>query len=1176
MARVKILIVEDEAIVARHIENSLKSLGYAVLGIARSGEQALQKTSQASPDLVLMDIHLKGDLDGVEAAERIRSRFDVPVVYLTAYADERTVERAKLSEPFGYIFKPFKSRDLRVNIEIALYRHRMEQKVRESEALARALLDARTDAVVLLDVDRNVLDVNRTVAERLGQPREALIGQPLSELFPSGLLQSRAAHMARVLSSGEPARFEVEHQGVWLDTVLHPILDAGGQVVKVAVFSRDITERVQSGQEVEQSRQFLQSVLDALPAHVAILDASGTILSVNASWRRFARENDLAWSGYGVGRNYLKVCDTASGEEADQARRAAQGIRQVIAGRRDGFYLEYACHSLDEQRWFTMRVARFGSNGSTRVVVTHESITEGVQTAAKLRQLSQAVEQSPATVVITDTQGQIEYVNPRFSQVTGYTSEEALGKNPRLLKSGRHPPEFYRELWDTILTGGEWRGEFINRRKDGETYWEAASISPLVDADGTITHFVKVAEDVTDRVRAEEALEERVKELTCLYAVSRDIQRDLSVDELCRRAVEHLVPAMRFPEITAAVIELDDQRFTSKNYTRGLSHGLGAEIRVDGEPRGCLGVYYREEKPFLIPEEQDLINVVAEALSLWLERMQAESQRQAALEALRIKDSAIESSISAVALSDLAGNLTYVNDAFLKLWGYDERQQVLGRPVVEFWDAREEAAAVVDALFNQGGWVGELVAKRKDGSLRPVQLFASLVTDGEGTPIRLMASFLDITEQRLTRRFMETRLSLIEYAAGHTLDELLTRALDEVGAFVDSPIGFYHFVEPDQKTLSLQQWSTRTLQEFCQTEGRGLHYGIDQAGVWVDCVDEKRPVIHNDYASLPHKKGTPDGHAELIRELVVPVMRDDQVVAILGVGNKPSDYTHKDAEIVSYLADVTWEIVRQKRADEALQRYAEELERRNQEIQQFVHIVSHDLRTPLFNLKGFANILSDAMEVMTPAVEATLPGLDEVQRQAVTRAWQEDVPEALEFIHASVTKMDRFIKAVLKLSRLGRHALELEPVDMEALVRGTLDTLAHKIQDRQVQVTVGPLPTVVADWLSMEQIMGNLLSNAVLYLDPDRPGQIEVTGERRPDETLFYVRDNGVGIAPEDASQVFAPFRRVGAQDVPGEGMGLAYVQTLVRRHQGRIWFESELGAGTTFVFSISNHLNNT
>jgi signal transduction histidine kinase len=169
--------------------------------------------------------------------------------------------------------------------------------------------------------------------------------------------------------------------------------------------------------------------------------------------------------------------------------------------------------------------------------------------------------------------------------------------------------------------------------------------------------------------------------------------------------------------------------------------------------------------------------------------------------------------------------------------------------------------------------------------------------------------------------------------------------------------------------------------------------------------------------------------------------------------------------------------------------------------------------------------------------------------------------------------MDDFINAVLKLSRLGRRELKLEPIDMNALVQATLQSLGHQIEERQVMVTVGALPTVVADRTSMEQIMGNLLTNAVLYLDPDRRREIEITAERDHDETIFHIRDNGRGIAEEDMDKVFAPFRRAGKQDVPGEGMGLPYVQALVRRHGGRIWCESEPGVGTTFTFTISNYL---
>lgn len=163
---------------------------------------------------------------------------------------------------------------------------------------------------------------------------------------------------------------------------------------------------------------------------------------------------------------------------------------------------------------------------------------------------------------------------------------------------------------------------------------------------------------------------------------------------------------------------------------------------------------------------------------------------------------------------------------------------------------------------------------------------------------------------------MALRLSLMEYAATHTMHELLQQALDEVCQLCGSPIGFYHFVEADQQTLSLQAWSTRTLAEFCRTEGHGLHYPLEQAGVWADCVRQRKVIIHNDYGTLPNRKGLPEGHAMLVRELVVPIFRADKVVAILGVGNKQSDYSGQDVELVSYLADVVWEIAGRKRSEE--------------------------------------------------------------------------------------------------------------------------------------------------------------------------------------------------------------------------------------------------------------------
>ena len=282
----------------------------------------------------------------------------------------------------------------------------------------------------------------------------------------------------------------------------------------------------------------------------------------------------------------------------------------------------------------------------------------------------------------------------------------------------------------------------------------------------------------------------------------------------------------------------------------------------------------------------------------------------------------------------------------------------------------------------------------------------------------------------------------------------------------------------------------------------------------------------------------------------------------------------RTAELETANEQLEREVADKLRAEKQLQRYVTELEQSNKEIKQFAYVASHDLRAPLVNLEGFAVELRSALEVVDSAMNSSLPYLDVQQQQEVMAALQKDIPEALGFIESSASSMARFINALLKLSHLSRRKLRLEPIDMHILVRETLQPLAHLLDKHQAQVTFGPLPQVVADRISMEQILNIILSNAAKYLSPGRPGKIEITGEEDHEQTTLHVRDNGRGIAETDMSKVFAPFRQAGRQDTPGEGMGLAYVQTLVRRHGGRIWCESELGVGTTFTFTIPNHVN--
>lgn len=183
MKNAKIMIVEDESIVAMEIKSRLKSFGHFVCAVVSSGEAALEKLQEILPDLVLMDIVLKGDMDGIETAEQIRNNYDIPVVYLTAYADDATLDRAEITGPFGYIVKPFKEIELRTNIEIALYRHTMERSLKESKQWYASTLNSIADAVIATDTNGIIQFINPFARALTGWNQKDAVGMPLHNVF---------------------------------------------------------------------------------------------------------------------------------------------------------------------------------------------------------------------------------------------------------------------------------------------------------------------------------------------------------------------------------------------------------------------------------------------------------------------------------------------------------------------------------------------------------------------------------------------------------------------------------------------------------------------------------------------------------------------------------------------------------------------------------------------------------------------------------------------------------------------------------------------------------------------------------------------------------------------------------------------------------------------------------
>lgn len=252
----KILIVEDEFITGADLERRLKKMGFEISAIADTGRKAIQMAGEFRPDLVLMDITLKEEMTGITAATEIRGQFGIPVVLLTAHADDETVGNALASEPFGYLVKPVDDRSLRTTIQMALYKHAMESRLRETEERYRTISNLVDESIYIIGRDFNVIYVNPCAAGIIGKTPEEVMGRPFGAVLPDGMREAMVAGVDEVVRTGKPfrktSRFDLAAGPVWLDTSLLPFRARNTTVTGIVGISRNITIRVLLEQAAER------------------------------------------------------------------------------------------------------------------------------------------------------------------------------------------------------------------------------------------------------------------------------------------------------------------------------------------------------------------------------------------------------------------------------------------------------------------------------------------------------------------------------------------------------------------------------------------------------------------------------------------------------------------------------------------------------------------------------------------------------------------------------------------------------------------------------------------------------------------------------------------------------------------------------------------------------------
>lgn len=400
---------------------------------------------------------------------------------------------------------------------------------------------------------------------------------------------------------------------------------------------------------------------------------------------------------------------------------------------------------------------------------------------------------------------------------------------------------------------------------------------------------------------------------------------------------------------------------------------------------------------------------------------------------------------------------------------------------------------------------------------------------------------------RLEEARLESTLRVSQHASDN-LHELIDFALNEAIALSGSKLGYIYSYDEDTHQFTLHSWSREVMAE-CRLRDQQTVYDLDQTGLWGEAVRQRKAIVVNDFAAEnPLKKGYPEGHPPMERFFTIPVFAEGRIVAVVGVANKPSDYTDYDVAQLTIMMDSIWKIAEAKQATEELARTTEELARSNKELEEFAYVASHDLQEPLRMVSSYLSLL-----------ERRYKGkLDQ---------------DADDFIHFAVdgaTRMQQLIKDLLTYSRVGTRGKPFVPTDSYQALAAALDNLQIAVQEQEAVITHDPLPTVMADSSQLTQLFQNLVGNAIKFHGAEKPA-IHVSASEKGGEWVFAVRDNGIGIAPENFERIFVIFQRLHTrEEYPGTGIGLSVCKRIVERHGGRIWVESELGKGTVFHFTLA------
>ena len=694
-----------------------------------------------------------------------------------------------------------------VYAQITITKRKQAAALFENEERLRTIFDCAQSGIVIIDASTHVIgDLNPAAAKMIGAARDQIVAKVCHRFIcPSEEGQCPISDLGQTIDYSECVLVKANGRTIpILKTATSTLIGGHEHIVESWM---DISERKKAEKELQESHKKYETVVENISDVVFQLSPLGFIQYVSPKVQKLYgyKPEDL------IGKHLKKTTPMS------EVPKAVAVLKRVLSGEK---VENLEINQLDYKgKIIPMEISFSSLKKDGKVIAVQgvmRDITERKQAEKEIRriaaELTQLIDTANAPIFAIDKEGLVNEWNRKVAEITGFNKDEVLGKNLVEDYVTEGHKDAVKDVLDKALKGEEIANYGLPLyTKDKKRIMVLLNATTRRDSSGNIIGVVGIGQDITEQKKIQDELQkrthdlgERVKEVNCLYGISNLVQKEgVSLEKILEGTVNLISPSWQYPEITCARITLEDQGFKTDNFRETAWKQTG-DIVVHGKQVGTLEVCYLEERPEsyegpFLKEERSLINAIVERLGRIIDHRNIEKE-------LRIKEEAIASSINAIVLADLEGNLTYVNRSFFHMWEYDEDKEVIGKRVAELFQEEEKALKIMEVLRKKKGWTGELVARRKDGSTFDVQLLASIVRDKVGEAICVMASLLDITERKKIEQMKDDFVSL----ASHELRTPLTSIGGYAELMLDGDVGE---INKEQKEfLEIISQNTRRLE----------------------------------------------------------------------------------------------------------------------------------------------------------------------------------------------------------------------------------------------------------------------------------------------------------------------------------------------------------------------------